>query len=68
MEVQDNGKGMTEEEVQQLLTTTMHEKNGIGIANTNRRLIHLYGQGLSILSEPNVGTTMSFVIPQGSRD
>ncbi len=68
VEVQDNGKGMTEEEVQQLLTTTMHEKNGIGIANTNRRLIHLYGQGLSILSEPNVGTTMSFVIPQGSRD
>ncbi|MEK3788025.1 hybrid sensor histidine kinase/response regulator [Paenibacillus sp. FSL K6-1230] len=68
VEVQDNGKGMTEEQVQQLLTASMHEKNGIGIANTNRRLIHLYGQGLSILSEPDVGTTVSFVIPQGARD
>lgn len=68
VEVQDNGKGMTEEQVQLLLTTSMQEKNGIGIANTNRRLIHLYGQGLSIMSEPDVGTTVSFIIPHGAQD
>nr|WP_137060897.1 hypothetical protein [Paenibacillus terrae] len=37
--------------------------NGIGISNTNRRLIQLYGQGLSIDSKPGEGTTVSFVIP-----
>ncbi|WP_237391973.1 ATP-binding protein [Paenibacillus dendrobii] len=63
VEVEDNGKGMEPERVMQLLSPTMKGKGGIGISNTNRRLIQLYGQGLSISSKPGQGTTISFIIP-----
>ncbi|MBB3068593.1 sensor histidine kinase YesM [Paenibacillus baekrokdamisoli] len=63
IEVKDNGKGMEQEKVIQLLSPTMKGKGGIGLSNTNRRLTQLYGQGLSIFSKPNQGTTVSFVIP-----
>lgn len=63
IEVYDNGKGMEQEKVNQLLNPTMKENGGIGLSNTNRRLIQLYGQGLSISSKPNEGTTVSFAIP-----
>lgn len=63
IEVKDNGKGMEQETVTQLLSPTMKGKDGIGLSNTNRRLTQLYGQGLSIFSKPNEGTIVSFVIP-----
>lgn len=63
IEVKDNGKGMEQDKVTELLSPTLNGKRGIGIANTNRRLIQLYGQGLSIRSKPGEGTTVSFVIP-----
>lgn len=63
IEVHDNGKGMEQDKIARLLSPTMQGKGGIGLANTNRRLIQLYGQGLSIISRPNEGTTVSFVIP-----
>ncbi|RCX17699.1 signal transduction histidine kinase [Fontibacillus phaseoli] len=63
IEVKDNGKGMDEEQVIRLLSPTLEGKGGIGVANTNRRLIRLYGQGLSIISMPGEGTTVSFIVP-----
>ncbi|WP_409347353.1 ATP-binding protein [Paenibacillus sp. MBLB4367] len=63
IEVKDNGKGMEHEKVIQLLSPTMKGKGGIGLSNTNRRLMQLYGQGLSIISSPNEGTTVLFAIP-----
>ncbi|WP_442952385.1 ATP-binding protein [Paenibacillus sp. UNC451MF] len=63
IEVKDNGKGMEQEQVIQLLSPIIKGTGGIGLSNTNRRLIQLYGQGLSIISKPNEGTTVSFVIP-----
>lgn len=62
-EVADNGKGMDQDQMSQLLSPTMHGKGGIGLANTNRRLTQMYGQGLSIRSKPGEGTTVSFAIP-----
>ncbi|WP_276918512.1 hybrid sensor histidine kinase/response regulator [Aneurinibacillus aneurinilyticus] len=62
-EVKDDGKGMEQEKIQQLLNLRMIDKNGIGLSNTNRRLTQMYGQGLSIHSKPGQGTTVSFVIP-----
>ncbi|ASA23282.1 hybrid sensor histidine kinase/response regulator [Paenibacillus donghaensis] len=62
-EVQDNGKGMTKEQIRQLLDLNRYPSEGIGILNTNRRLTQLYGQGLDIDSEPGAGTTVSFMIP-----
>ncbi|WP_152395979.1 hybrid sensor histidine kinase/response regulator [Paenibacillus guangzhouensis] len=63
IEVIDNGKGMEQDQVDQLLYQPSKRKGGIGLYNTNRRLIQLYGQGLSIQSRPEVGTTVSFIIP-----
>ncbi|MGE6576901.1 ATP-binding protein [Paenibacillus xylanexedens] len=63
IEVKDNGKGMEPEKVAELLRATLGGKGGIGIANTNRRLLQRYGQGLSIVSEPGEGTMVSFDIP-----
>lgn len=63
IEVKDNGKGIEPDKINELLNPTMKGKGGIGLSNTNRRLIQLYGQGLTIISSPNQGTTVSFVIP-----
>ncbi|TDL65716.1 response regulator [Paenibacillus amylolyticus] len=63
IEVKDNGKGMEPEKVVELLHATPGGKGGIGIVNTNRRLMQRYGQGLSIVSEPGEGTMVSFDIP-----
>ncbi|SFF18524.1 Sensor histidine kinase, LytS/YehU family [Paenibacillus algorifonticola] len=63
IEVKDNGKGMDQEKATQLQNAAQSGKGGIGIPNTNRRLQQLYGQGLSIVSSVNEGTTVSFVIP-----
>lgn len=62
-EVRDNGKGMSQQEADHLLQHTFGGSGGIGIANTNRRLAQRYRQGLTIVSEPGVGTSVSFVIP-----
>ncbi|NUU62983.1 response regulator [Paenibacillus sp. JW14] len=63
VEVSDNGKGMEQDRVTALLNPSLKGKGGIGLSNTNRRLTQLYGQGLSIHSRPEEGTTVSFVIP-----
>lgn len=63
IEVKDNGKGMEPEKVAELLHATPGGKGGIGIVNTNRRLLQRYGRGLSIVSEPGEGTMVSFDIP-----
>ncbi len=62
-EVKDNGKGMSADTVQLLLGHEMRAKGGIGVSNTNRRLIQMFGKGLSIQSKLGEGTTVSFVIP-----
>ncbi|MGG1662724.1 ATP-binding protein [Brevibacillus sp. NRS-1366] len=62
-EVKDDGKGMDEEKVREILGHTVNAKSGIGVSNTNRRLTQMYGKGLSIKSKLGEGTTVSFVIP-----
>ncbi|MFD1905138.1 histidine kinase [Paenibacillus rhizoplanae] len=61
--VQDNGKGMEQGQIERLLMKHKDKNSGIGIWNTNRRLIERYGQGLFIQSRPGFGTTVSFMIP-----
>jgi len=63
IEVKDNGVGMPPIMIEKLLKPSMQEKGGIGVVNTNRRLIQLYGSGLRIESKLGEGTTVSFVIP-----
>jgi len=63
IEVSDDGNGMDQDKIDQLLNPVMQGKSGIGVTNTHRRLIQLYGKGLSISSKPGEGTTVSFIIP-----
>ncbi|MDD6010926.1 MAG: sensor histidine kinase [Lachnospiraceae bacterium] len=69
IEVIDNGMGMPAEVVDRLLTqkkTTNSKGSGIGLWNVNQR-IKLYFKGdygLSIVSEPDEGTTVTIHLPR----
>ncbi|GAF63430.1 hypothetical protein BTS2_0321 [Bacillus sp. TS-2] len=60
--ISDNGVGMTAEKIIEIFTPS-HHHHGIGLLNTDTRLKQLYGTGLLIESKPNIGTNISFEIP-----
>ncbi len=60
--VRDNGVGMTEEKLQEVLNDKYHI--GIGIQNVHKRLISYYGYGLSIRSQVKEGTEVTIRIPR----
>lgn len=66
--VEDNGIGMSQEELTQLGTKKLDsdEGTGLGVYNVNKRLEYMFGQAstLQINSEPGKGTSISFVIPK----
>lgn len=69
IDVIDNGPGMTESVVRDLLTddTRIHAKgSGIGIRNVHQRIQLYYGRdyGLKIDSEPDVGTKITIHLPK----
>ncbi len=67
--VGDNGLGMTEEQVESLLTgeAAVHSSrgSGIGVKNVNERIRLYFGEdyGLTIDSEPDEGTTVTIHLP-----
>ena len=65
VEVRDDGKGMDDETVKRLFNEPNRRpgQSGIGLYNTNRRLNQLYGTGLTVVSKPGEGTSVSFSIP-----
>ncbi|GAB3789704.1 ATP-binding protein [Virgibacillus kimchii] len=60
----DEGVGMEQEKIREILDEQPKNENGIGVANTNKRLKKLYGKGLKIESEPGKGTTVKFEVPK----
>ncbi|WP_438433873.1 sensor histidine kinase [Gorillibacterium sp. sgz500922] len=70
--VSDNGAGMTEEEVAQLLSGSSGEKKGLGIGFPYvSRMLHTYfgsDMTLSIDSRPEQGTTVSILIPRKRKE
>lgn len=58
--IHDDGVGMAEETIEQIQNNT---SLGVGIANTNKRLKQIFGQGLHIESAHNKGTTVTFKVP-----
>lgn len=62
--IKDDGVGMDHATLQRLLSNVPDPERGVGVQNTNRRLIQLYGLGLQISSIPDQGTTVRFVIPK----
>ncbi len=67
--VEDNGLGMTPEQVEGLLTGKTHASSrrgsGIGVKNVNERIRLYFGEeyGLSIWSEPDEGTIIKICLP-----
>ncbi|WP_025718133.1 hybrid sensor histidine kinase/response regulator [Paenibacillus sp. 1-18] len=61
--VSDDGVGMPPERLEQLLSEE-HVSSSVGLRNIHRRLIHMYGEGLRIESNPMRGTTVSFRVPE----
>lgn len=66
--IQDNGRGMTEEELRKLLLFMKGDstaKENIGLVNVNQRIRLFYGEqyGIRITSEPGKGTEIIILLP-----
>lgn len=66
LEVLDNGIGMTEEKINNILDEDRNE--GVGLPNINGRLKEIYGIGLKIESKIDEGTLVSVTIPKSKGD
>ena len=68
VEVHDDGVGMQDAQVRAITSAVELESltEGIGARNSNQRMVQLYGPdyGLSVLSAPGAGTSISLRIPQ----
>ena len=64
--VQDNGVGMTPEQIESIMQHGPKDRTGIGIKNVNDRLKIYFGRnyGLHITSEPDVGTCVEIRMPK----
>ena len=64
--VQDNGVGMSQEQIQSIMEQGSGDRTGIGITNVNDRLKIYFGRhyGLHITSEPDVGTRVEIRMPK----
>ena len=64
--VQDNGVGMSPEQLEAIMQRGPTDRTGIGIKNVNDRLKIYFGRnyGLHITSEPDVGTCVEIRMPR----
>lgn len=64
--VQDNGVGMSPEQLEAIMQHGPTDRTGIGIKNVNDRLKIYFGRsyGLSITREPDVGTCVEIRMPR----
>ncbi|UHA73543.1 ATP-binding protein [Paenibacillus sp. 481] len=60
----DNGVGIHEQKLEQLLQVNPNRKTGIGLLNVDRRLKRIYGSGLHIESTLGKGTIVRFQMPR----
>jgi two-component system sensor histidine kinase ChiS len=58
--VSDNGVGIADKTLRNLLLNTPERKSGIGLLNIERRLMQIYGRGLHIQSTKGYGTEVIF--------
>ena len=73
IEVIDNGEGMTNEQIKQILAhapvvSSGNKGSGVGVYNVDHRIKLLYGEkyGISIDSELDEGTAVRILIPKVS--
>ncbi len=65
VQVCDNGKGISEEDLSRVLSPGFGKGMGIGLSNVNERLKNLYGEeyALEVISAENKGTKVTMRIP-----
>lgn len=63
LEVEDDGAGMSEEQIRSLLDAASRPESGVGLANIRRRLRVLYDTDLLIESRPGAGTKCTIRLP-----
>lgn len=70
LSVSDNGVGMTAEQSESILKKDRTDSSGIGIKNVNDRVKIYFGEsyGVTIDSEPDVGTTIFVRFPQTRKE
>ncbi|MBR1758385.1 MAG: sensor histidine kinase [Lachnospiraceae bacterium] len=66
LSVEDNGMGMTEEQIDSIMKKAHSDKSGIGIKNVNDRLKIYFGDryGITIDSVPDEGTRVHILMPK----
>ena len=66
MEVEDNGSGMTEEQIAELFVNDGTDQHGIGVKNVNDRIKIYFGDkyGISVRSELDEGTCVTIRVPK----
>ncbi|OPH46740.1 hypothetical protein BC351_13950 [Paenibacillus ferrarius] len=65
IQVSDDGVGFDEKILNQVLQDQSEAPVGIGLRNTNRRLRQIYGRGLDIYSNKDMGTIITFPARKG---
>jgi len=75
LNVEDNGRGMTKEELEKLIISIenkedVNEKAGFGLANVNQRIKLKHGPkyGIKVKSEIQKGTQVEIILPYASCD
>lgn len=61
--IADNGIGMSQERIEEILNQTAGLENGVGLQNIIKRIKKYNGASISIKSEENKGTTVIVVFP-----
>lgn len=70
MSIRDNGAGMSEEQVENILRKELTDSKGIGVKNVNDRIKIYFGNeyGITVESELDVGTCITIRIPAVQED
>ncbi|WP_182201689.1 sensor histidine kinase [Paraliobacillus salinarum] len=66
--IKDSGVGIDKETVHLLKKEKSIHSSGVGLENTNRRLVEQFGKGLQIRSVKNVGTVIAFNVLEEVND
>ena len=64
--VKDNGIGISEKDIVEVIKVGQGKNTGIGLSNVNQRLINLFGQdaGIKLDSQVGLGTSVTFTVPE----
>lgn len=64
IEVEDDGMGMTEDEIKEALSPNRTKSGGVGLANIRKRLRMFYRTDLTLESQVGVGTKAVILLPK----